>query len=447
MLGCCAITRSMEAHSASLFIFGDCQLDCRSRELRKGGVRIRVQHQPFQVLAMLVAADGDVVTRDELRDGIWPRDTHVDFDRSINKAVNRLRQLLSDDVDHPRFIETVPKRGYRFLSPVVRAARRPQPATSDVSETLLKARHFGSKRTAEDLRRSIDYFRRAIEREPECAAAWAGLAEAYVLTGLFGLQPPHDAFPAAQTAAQRALTLDRSVVAAHTALGDVHKFYAWDWNAAESAYRRAIANDPTYPVAHHWYAQLLAIQGRHVEAIKEIEEARRCDPVSVPVNAFVSYVWLQAREYERAITAAHTALELDANAPLTHFLLGRAYASANASRKALAAMKTAARLAGTVPLINAYLGYAYARAGFLSRAHSIRDELANGPLATNASAFYLAITYVGLGERHEALTSLKHAYGSRAPMMIGIGDPLFSELASEPVYLELLASLRLPNLQ
>jgi hypothetical protein len=109
--------------------------------------------------------------------------------------------------------------------------------------------------------------------------------------------------------------------------------------------------------------------------------------------------------------------------------------------------QTAARLAGNVPLFNAYLGYAYARAGFRSQARGIRDELANGPLATNASAFNLAITCVGLGETAKALTSLKHAYRARAPMMIGIGDPLFSELASEPVYLELLANLRLPNQQ
>ena len=101
---------------SGIFRFADFELDGRSCELRKRGRRLRVQQQPLQILAMLVAAPGDIVTRDELRERIWGTSTHVDFDRAINKAITHLRQVLDDDASHPRFIETLPKRGYRFAS-------------------------------------------------------------------------------------------------------------------------------------------------------------------------------------------------------------------------------------------------------------------------------------------------------------------------------------------
>jgi len=146
----------------------------------------------------------------------------------------------------------------------------------EVRETLLKARHFRGKQTAQALARSVDYFRQTIERDPEYADAWGGLAETYVILGIFGLKPPHDAFPAARSAAERALALDASSAQALTVLADVRKFYEWDWSGAEDAYRRAIAIDPHSALAHHWYAQLLAVLARHDEAYAEIEAPRQC---------------------------------------------------------------------------------------------------------------------------------------------------------------------------
>lgn len=256
------------ADRSSTFTFGDFQLDCRARELKRRGRRLRVQRQPIQILSLLVATAGEVVTREELRDAVWAQHTHVDFDRGINKAINRLRQVLGDVPQRPQFIETVPRRGYRFLAAVTRVATPVRVISPEVREALLKARHFAGKRTVQDLTRSVDHFRQTIERDPDCADAWAGLAEAYVVLGIFGLQPPHDAFPAARSAAERALTLDGSSAQAHTVLADVKKFYEWDWSGAERAYQRAIDIDPHSVLAHHWYAQLLAIQARHAEAFR-----------------------------------------------------------------------------------------------------------------------------------------------------------------------------------
>src|SRR5215207_578770 len=113
---------SMTTDSDSIASFGVFEVDRRSGELRKGGVRVRLAAQPFQVLILLLERAGEVVTREELQRHVWPADTFVDFDRGLNKAVNRLREALGDTAESPRFIETLPKRGYRFIAPVQNAA-------------------------------------------------------------------------------------------------------------------------------------------------------------------------------------------------------------------------------------------------------------------------------------------------------------------------------------
>src|ERR1700738_4592270 len=109
---------SVETRSPGILRFATFEMDIRAGELRQKGKRIRLQEQPFQVLAVLVQRSGDVVTRDELRTRIWPRDTFVDFDNSLNTAVNKVREALGDSVESPHFVETLPRRGYRFLAAV-----------------------------------------------------------------------------------------------------------------------------------------------------------------------------------------------------------------------------------------------------------------------------------------------------------------------------------------
>src|SRR5215469_6717235 len=98
--------------------FGDFEVDLQSGQLRKHGLRIKLQDQPFQILAMMLERPGEVVTREELRERLWPSDTFVDFDHGLNNAVNRLREALNDSVEEPRFIETLPRRGYLFIAKV-----------------------------------------------------------------------------------------------------------------------------------------------------------------------------------------------------------------------------------------------------------------------------------------------------------------------------------------
>src|SRR5437762_1214740 len=110
-----------ESSGPRIVRFGTFELDVRAGELRKQGVKIKLQDQPLRILEMLLAHPGQLVTREELRGRLWPSDTFVDFDHSLNKAINKLREAVGDSADAPRFIETVPKRGYRFLQPMTNA--------------------------------------------------------------------------------------------------------------------------------------------------------------------------------------------------------------------------------------------------------------------------------------------------------------------------------------
>ena len=118
---------------ARIVRFGVFEADLSARELRKSGVRIKLHGQPFEVLAMLLERPGDLVTREELQKRLWPTDTFVDFDHGVNTAINRLREALGDSADAPRFVETLPRRGYRFVGGVdTGAAKAPELAVEQM---------------------------------------------------------------------------------------------------------------------------------------------------------------------------------------------------------------------------------------------------------------------------------------------------------------------------
>ena len=133
------------ARSANVVRFDVFEVELRAQELYKAGRKIKLQIQPFQVLAMLLERPGEVVTRDEMQKRLWPADTFVDFDHSVNTAIKKLRQALGDDKNKPRFVETLPKRGYRFLATVKRPA-----SSAAIAETPVAAPAVGKDAVAKD---------------------------------------------------------------------------------------------------------------------------------------------------------------------------------------------------------------------------------------------------------------------------------------------------------
>ena len=136
------------------------------------------------------------------------------------------------------------------------ALRRSSPVNAEAYEAYLRGRYFWNKRTREGLVRATDYFHHAIDTDPTYASAYSGLADSYALSGdwEYGILSPQDAFPKAKAAAIKALALDDSLSEAHTSLAFIEDLFDWDWASAEKEYKRALALNPGYATAHHWYA-------------------------------------------------------------------------------------------------------------------------------------------------------------------------------------------------
>src|SRR5713226_3229583 len=124
---------------ARILHFGVFEVDLKACELRKHGLRLKLAEQPFQVLVVLLENPGEIITREELRNRLWPGDTFVDFDHGLNNAVMRLREVLGDSSENPRFVETIPRRGYRFIAPVAGSFFPPSPDELESKQELVQA--------------------------------------------------------------------------------------------------------------------------------------------------------------------------------------------------------------------------------------------------------------------------------------------------------------------
>ena len=210
----------------------------------------------------------------------------------------------------------------------------------------LKGRYSLNKRTVNDLRRSIDYFRQAVAKEPDFAAAQAGLADAYGLLTEYHGEPPRDTYAAARAAAGRALELDAALAEAHTSVAYVKQFYEWDWAGAEAEFRRALALNPGSATAHQWYAELLSAMGRHDEALAEIRRATENDPVSLIVSSVEAHLLYLARRYDEAIEQCRKVIDLDPNFPEVYIYLKRSLDEKGLFEEAVEARQIRRRLVG-----------------------------------------------------------------------------------------------------
>ena len=202
---------------------------------------------------------------------------------------------------------------------------------------------------------------------------------------------------------------------------------------------------PDYATAHQWYAQLLISLRRYPEAASHIELARRADPVSPVINAFLPYIYLASRDYGRAVEEARRAVSLEPYAPLAHWYLGRAYLCSHQPERAVEALERAVSLGGAGSMWVAPLSYARARAGDRTGALTLLNELSDRARHEYVSPYDLAVAFTGIGDHACALDHLEQAFSERVMRIVMIGDPEFDGLRAEPRYRRLLDRLRLPK--
>jgi len=199
----------------------------------------------------------------------------------------------------------------------------------------LQGRYLWNKRTEEDLKRAIEYFEQAIEKDPNYAMAYVGLADCYLVLPDYSSISKKEVNPKAKAAALKALEIDNNLGKAHASLANI-KNDNWDWEGAEKEYKRAIELDPGYATAHHWYALYLMYMARFDEAIEEIKRALELDPFSLVINRNVGQVYCYARQYGQAIEALKRTIEMDPNFAYAHSVLGMAYSQKSMYEEALA---------------------------------------------------------------------------------------------------------------
>ncbi len=638
-----------EAKDASSRVrFGIFEVDLRAGELTKRGLRLRLQDQPFQVLAILLEKPGELVTREELRNRIWGQ-TVVDFDHGVNKAINKIREALGDSADNPRFVETVARRGYRFLADVTPVEaipdREPQVAPEgivrpadtgpvdvahaatapkrqprrvawmgvglasvlvvaglswivysqihstprirslavlplaslsndpaqdyfadgmtdelitdlgqigalrvisrtsamtykgvskplpqiarelnveavvegsvlrsgdrvritaqlielpnerhiwaqsyegdvrdaltlqnnvaraiaeqiqarlnrqeeaalrssravnpDAYEAYLKGRYFWNKRTGDGLKKAIDYFDYAIDRDPGYARAYSGLADSYALLGdwEYGVLSPQEAFPKARAAATKALALDDRLAEAHTSLAFTFDLYDWEWTSAEKEYQRAIALNPGYATAHHWYAWHLIVTARIDEGIAELRKAQSLDPLSLIISADLADALCIAHRYDESVEQSRKTLAMDPNFAVAHYQLGQAFEQQGMHDDAIAEFKKAIGLSEGNTTFVSNLAYSYAVSERREEAMKIVKDLEALQTEQSSTDANIALIYVGLGDKSQAMIWVDKAYQARFNPSILL-RPAFDPLRPDPRFQDLLRRVGLPS--
>jgi TolB-like protein/DNA-binding winged helix-turn-helix (wHTH) protein/Flp pilus assembly protein TadD len=585
--------------ASRVFRFDVFELDTHAGELRKRGVKLRLQGQPLQVLATLLNRPGDLVTREELRTQIWQSDTFVDFDHSLHNAIARLRETLGDSAESPRYIETLPRRGYRFIAPVDGIPARPvtslpsrggAPAGRDRIQSLavlpledlsghagedyfadsmteavitslakikalrvisrtsamqykgarkslrqiarelnvdavlegsvlrsdgririnaqlihaatdhhlwaesyerdyrdilalqseiarevasqiqilltpeererlgevrrinpeahelyLKARYFWNKRTEENVRKALAFFRQAIDRDPTYAEGYVGLGDCYNILGYYNALPPSEAYPKGKAAALRALELDSSLAEAHASLGVVHRDFDWDWPGADSEFQRAIELNPNSVEAHHWRGTLLSMLSRPAEAIEEKNHALAIDPLSVVVRTDLARILYFARDYDAGLEQFHASLDMDPTFGSAYLWLANAYQQKGHYGQALDALKKGLELFGHSPFARARMAHGYAVAGDQAQARDALKDLQAFSGRQYVSTYDLALIHLGLGDLDQAFRCLHTAFEQRSLWLGYLNvEPQLDALRGDPRFDDLRQSVGLP---
>jgi TolB-like protein/DNA-binding winged helix-turn-helix (wHTH) protein len=595
---------------------GDLELDPAAYQLRRAGRRLKLERIPLDILLLLAERPGQLVTREQIAERIWGKDTFLDVDNSLNGAIRKIRQVLEDDPEQPRFIQTVTGRGYRFVASVLHAPpaqppprarprtwlalaavllllagaivwsrwqtpgaprgrvmlavlpfqnltgdegqeylsdglteemiaqlgkrdptglgviartsvmqykrsqeppqrigralgaqyllsgsvrrdsstirvtaqlvrardqaqlwseqydRRPSglltlegeiareitdaiesslgsrartpggaapapPRDAEAYDLFLRGQYFFNKRTDTDIHTAVGYFERATRQDPGFARGWAALASAEVLAAVYSIQPPQELVSRARAAALKALELDPSLAEAHTALALIVQNHDWDWPTAEREFRQAIALNPSYATAHHWYAEHLMWRGRFDDALRESELARELDPLSLIIAADNGAILYFSRQYDRAIDKLRSVSAINPNMSRAHLLVAT-YANAGRFDQALADEERWRPLV-QAPVHWATLAYVYGRAGRMADAqHAIRELLqVSRREPVQARVFIWA--YAGVEDTAQTLAWLEKASAERSGEMVTIKvNPIYDFLRGDPRFQRLL---------
>ncbi len=436
-------------HSVERLRFGPFELSGATGEILKDGMPLKLQPQPFRVLRLLVSRPGELIGREEIQDTLWADGTTVEFDQGLNYCIRQIRAALNDDAREPRFIETVPKRGYRFIAPVdagpsvetglaqaeapsQSANPRPRPmlkwwwaataaaaivavvvAFTVVQERelpsslrppkdqytynlYLEAVHLGELWEAPSAAKSISNFREVIHRAPEFAPAYVGLSNVLTQSG------KTDVLAESESLARQALAKNNAFGPAHAALA--HSYWRqWKWDDADKEFRKALDLDANDAVAHQLFGLYLVSAGKDArEAVEHGMRAIQIEPTSGLKNHTLGNIYLQTHQYDLAIQQEMKTLEIFPRFPQAYERIGSAYLMKGMIREAAEALDKGDSYGGQGPVSHVKL---LIRMGRLQEARSLLDK--KRPYRTNSLAY--AGVMASLGDISGAFEVLNEA--------------------------------------
>jgi DNA-binding winged helix-turn-helix (wHTH) protein/tetratricopeptide (TPR) repeat protein len=553
----------MSLAAKHLYEFGPFRMDPPERLLEREGHPVAVTPKAFDILVTLVERSGHLVEKSQLIQAVW-KDSFVE-EGNLAVTISALRKALGDDTGkESKYIQTVPKRGYRFVGnvrevvesdapgppilglsgplepltlPVIvpsqGGAVAPRPLISEaapneqprrgnrwvpspfgfasiallvtvpaiylgilrlsghhpavatqvepiaVQDTIVadagrlsaspmfssRARSriklssasipsadqlyitgvfFWNKRTVQGLRRSIEYFEQAAIQDPRNPLSFAGLADAYVLLDSYGVEPSREAYPSAKNAAIKSLQLDDQLPEAHASMGMVLFFDEWNLPRAEQEFRKAIALDPNYAMAHAWYALVLVAMGRSQEAIAQARNAHNLDPLSLIVNTELGWALYSSHQYAQAINTYKSVIDLDDGFARAHTRLGMVYAAQGDFSSAIREFRKAQGLSGPDAYVDGMLGYALARSGNTAGARKILLELRERSSHEYVPAFSLAMISLGLGDNGQAMDWISQSFQEHSTYLVyAQTDPLLDRIRKESRFSALLSQMGL----
>ena len=353
-----------------------------------------------------------------------------EYERDLQDVL-RLQDEVARDIANEIRVELTPQERARLGS-----AHTVNP---EAHEAYLEGRYYWNQFTMPTTKKSLVFFRQAIEKDPNYALGYSGLADYYgVMYSRFGVMPRGEACPKGEAAARKAIELDDSLSYPHLSLGAIRFWCDWDFQGAESELKRAIRLNPSNSEAHRVYAVTLTLKGRGEEATVEMARAVENDPMSAELNQMRGWVYYETRHYDQAARQYRKAAGMDPKRTDPILGLGNVYAQEGQLELAIREFQKSIELAGgkPVPSLLSPLGYAYARAGRRRQALEILKRMNRMPGVT---AMDRAVVYIGLGDKQHALDWLEKAYENHELWILLLkSDPMYDPLRSDPRFQDLI---------
>jgi len=315
-----------------------------------------------------------------------------------------------------------------------------RPVDPEAFTLYLRGRHFWNKRHPDDIRKGMEFFEQAIERDPQYAQAYAGLADSFSLLGgpVYNLMPPQQARRRSKAFALQAIALDETLAEAHTALALNLYEYDWNWKEAEKEYLRAIELNPSYATAHQWYSEFLSTQGRHEDARREVLRARELDPLSPIIDFAEGLQFYNARQYDKAIAHLTAALEVE-RLPATYFLLGQTYLRSGNYIAAEQIFQEALKVDPNSSLLRASLAIARRALGRPVDGGELIRSMETLSATKYVPASHLFMAYIGTGDREKALRAIERAVEQRDGYVVFLKiEPLLDPFRDDPRFVALM---------